>query len=226
MILGKRIYLFVLSHAPFINFNRRKIKKVQKPLTLEEGIMKKLTSLFLVLFLSAFSANAYYHLTCHATKQSDGTWQIHFPVNLYQADPNAPFTPEGKADDMAHKLITRGSQVTVCAAVWDYQNNTWVRISQDNHALTTTTDWDLGDAVGVFKPANVLPANWTMSKLRVWCFAAAGETPATDGCLFVNNGDKLHNLPPDPATVLVNGKPAYEIVLNNSTGDSKPASGK
>jgi hypothetical protein len=188
--------------------------------------MRKSLCLFAVLFAFVFSANAYYPYSCYAVKQSDSTWQIHFPINGWQFDPTAPFTPEGKADDMAHKLITRGSQVTVCAAVWDYENNAWVRISQDNHALTTATDWDNRDAVGIFKPKYVLPANSTMFKLRIWCRAAAGETPATKGFLFINNGDKLHNLPPDPATVMVDNNLAYEIVCNVATGDSKPASGK
>jgi hypothetical protein len=116
---------------------------------------------------------------------------------------------------MAGKTVTFGSNVTVDLSTLSVlKNGKWVEVKQPNSLLVTTTDWVNGTATGIMA---AVPADVTIFKVRVTCRAAKGESPGTNGYLFLNQADPAYSVNPDPA---------YELICDVASGTSKPASSK
>ncbi len=123
----------------------------------------------------AVSVSAEYYTTASITKQADGTYQIVFPINDWQANPAAA------AKDLANKTVTFGKDVTVCATLYSGTK----KIKQGNHMLVTVTNWTKYQAVGTL----YVPDGVNVTKVLVWCSAPAGEAKATNGCMLLNPKD-------------------------------------
>lgn len=137
--------------------------------------MKYFSVLFALVAMFAVSASAEYYTTAKAVKQSDGTYQVIFPINDWQAN------PEAASKDLANKTITFGSNVTVCAVL--YSNGQ--KVKQGNHMLITKTDWTRYEAVATL----AIPEGANVDEILVWCKAPAGESKATNGSLLLNTKD-------------------------------------
>jgi hypothetical protein len=164
------------------------------------AFMKKLmlVSLLVVGLMSMVSANFYG--TVSAVKDG-ASWKIHDWMNDWQSNPNAA---KLKPAEMTGKLIKfESSDVYVCVAVYlpDANGAYTVRYNRGNDQLPTAVNWSNYEMVGTL----TLPAEITNFKLVIWA-TAPGQSPATEGCVFVNTAD--------PAAVKNSstGKPEYQVV--------------
>jgi hypothetical protein len=166
--------------------------------------MKKLMFVLLSLALAVSAAVP----NVSATKQANGTWNIVWNIDDWQANPDAT-----KIDPtMAGKTITFGSNVTVeLSTLSVLKNGKWLTVKQSNPLLVTTTDWVNRTATATLA---AVPSDVVTFKVRFTCRTAKGESQGTNGYLFLNQADPAYSVNPDPA---------YELVCDVASGTSKPA---
>jgi hypothetical protein len=121
------------------------------------------------------SVSAEYFTTAKVLKQSDGTYQVIFPINDWQSN------PEAATKDLANKTVTFGKDVTVCAVL--YSNGKQVK--QGNHMLVTVTNWSKYEAVATL----AFPEGANITDVLIYCKAPEGESKATNGSMLLNPKD-------------------------------------